>query len=202
MACLNISCSGQWQLTERVLMASSYRRDAERPIKLGRFATLEPDGTLHLPPIVQPKAEDPFANSKFLKYNLARQKEAQLRKIVSVFRYFFSRQQLICLSSFCYDSNNWVKLSRVYSVRLARHITGHFGDDQLSKSLDWCKTPKTKYNHKPQQHKNLNNHARELLAYAQQHKLNQTKPNFGLEAFHAVWPGHGSGLFSSRFSHG
>jgi len=66
-------------------MASSQRPGSERPLKLGRYATLEPDGTLHLPPIVRPKAEDPFANSKLLKYRLARQKDAQLTKIVSVF---------------------------------------------------------------------------------------------------------------------
>ena len=67
-------------------MASNYRRDAVRPIKLGRYATLEPDGTLRLPPIVQPKTEDPFANSKLLTYRLAKEKKAQLTKIVSVFR--------------------------------------------------------------------------------------------------------------------
>ena len=66
-------------------MASNYRRDSGRSIKLGRYATLEADGTLHLPPIVRPKAEDPFANSKLLTYRLSRQKEAQLTKIVSVF---------------------------------------------------------------------------------------------------------------------
>ena len=71
---------------DRARMAS-YRRDDERPIKLGRYATLEPDGTLRLPPIVRPKAEDPFANSKLLKYRLARQKDAQLTRIVSVFCY-------------------------------------------------------------------------------------------------------------------
>jgi len=67
-------------------MASNYTRDSSsaRPIKLTRYATLEPDGTLRLPPIVQPKAEDPFANSKLLTYRLSRQKEAQLTKIVCV----------------------------------------------------------------------------------------------------------------------
>ena len=66
-------------------MASNYRRDSARPIKLGRYATLEADGTLRLPPIVQPKTEDPFGNSKLLAYRRSRQKEAQLTKIVSVF---------------------------------------------------------------------------------------------------------------------
>jgi len=66
-------------------MASRYRREVERPIKLGRHASLEPDGTLRLPPIVQPKAEDPFADSKLLKYRFARQKDAQLTRIVCVF---------------------------------------------------------------------------------------------------------------------
>ena len=65
-------------------MASNYRRDNGRPIKLGPHASLDPDGTLHLPPIVQPKAEDPFANSKLLTYRLAKQKEAQITKIVFV----------------------------------------------------------------------------------------------------------------------
>ena len=66
-------------------MASNYRRrDSDRPIKLGRYATLEPDGTLRLPPIVRPKAEDPFADSKLLKYRLARQRDAQFTQIACV----------------------------------------------------------------------------------------------------------------------
>jgi len=84
-------------------MASNYRRDSARPIKLGRHATLEPDGTLHLPPIVQPKAEDPFANSKLLTYRLARQKEAQLTKIVSVFR--------LCSPYFMFNDEQYENIS-------------------------------------------------------------------------------------------
>ena len=93
-------------------MASNHRRDSARPIKLGRYATLEPDGTLRLPPIVRPKAEDPFANSKLLTYRLARQKDAQLTKIVSVLRcyYYTVWSDFIDLLEQIFKSNqiNWI----------------------------------------------------------------------------------------------
>jgi len=44
-------------------------------------------------------------------------------------------------------------------------------DNLPSKSLAWCRTPETKHNYNHEQHKNLNNHARELPIYV------QTKPN-------------------------
>ena len=51
-------------------------------LRLGRYAKMDADGTLHLPPIERPKIEDPYANSKLLTYRLPRQKEKQLRQIM------------------------------------------------------------------------------------------------------------------------
>jgi len=46
---------------------------------------------------------------------------------------------------------NWVKLV----LTSASLITGRFGDDLPSQSLDWCKTAKTKHNYNQIHHKKL-----------------------------------------------
>jgi len=110
-------------------MASNYRRDSARPIKLGRYATLDSDGTLHLPPIVRPKAEDPFANSKLLSYRLSRQKDAQLTKIVSVyFDIVFVIVDPLRPFSICHCLREYSKCCR---IRVGGVLTKIFGVPKL-----------------------------------------------------------------------
>ena len=72
-------------------MSSKANRDSSaRSLQLGRYAKMDADGTLHLPPIERPKLDDPFANSKLLTFRLSRQKEKQLRQIMYVSRTVFT----------------------------------------------------------------------------------------------------------------
>ena len=59
------------------------RMSANQPLRLGRYAKLDADGTLHLPPITdKPKFDDPYGNSKLLTFSLSRQKETHLRQMM------------------------------------------------------------------------------------------------------------------------
>lgn len=66
---------------------ASYNRKVYPAKKLSKFPTVGPDGELHLPPIERPKMEDPYANSKLLKYRLEKQKQIRLNKLMSVYAY-------------------------------------------------------------------------------------------------------------------
>lgn len=64
------------------MSSKSDRELVVRPLRLGRYAKLDADGTLHLPPIELPKLEDSYASSKLLTFRLAQQKETRLRQLM------------------------------------------------------------------------------------------------------------------------
>ena len=64
------------------MSSQSGKRSSIHSLQLGRYAKLDDDGTLHLPPIERPRLEDPYANSKLLTFRLSHQRETHLRQIM------------------------------------------------------------------------------------------------------------------------
>ena len=73
----------------------------------------------------------------------------------------------------------WVEYGRLTFV-------SHFKAVLSFLSLDECITPRTAHNYNDEQHKNFNNHSRELLTYV--HKLNQMKLKPGLGPYYIIQP--------------